>query len=177
MNIWITGPESCGKTELAQFLVQQLDGAKYVEEYARLYLEKKLPSQEYSHEELRHIVEEQISRWEIALSSEATHRVFDGDVLVLKIWVEEVYGETWPSIERWLNNFSPNIILLCKPDVPWIADPLRSNPHDRDRLFDKYVSLCEDHALPYHIISGEYDKREKAAIELVSRALSVDDSK
>jgi HTH-type transcriptional repressor of NAD biosynthesis genes len=177
MNIWITGPESCGKTELAQFLVQQLDGAEYVEEYARIYLEQKLPSLEYSHEELKHIVNKQISLWEIELSNSKQHLVFDGDILVLKIWVEEVYGETWPNIERWLKTFSPDMLLLCKPDVPWIADPLRSNPYDRERLFDKYVSLCEEHALPYHIISGEYDKREKAAIELVSRALSVDQSK
>ena len=177
MNIWITGPESCGKTELAQFLVQQVEGAEYVEEYARIYLEQKLPSLDYSRDELEHIVEEQISRWEIELLNTQTHHIIDGDVLVLKIWVEEVYGENWPSIERWLNHFSPELLLLCKPDVPWIADPLRTNPNDRDRLFEKYVQACIHLSWPYHIISGGYDQRDKTALELVRRALSIDESK
>ena len=32
----------------------------------------------------------------------------------------------------------PHPRLLPRPDLPWIADPLRENPHDRAELHERY---------------------------------------
>jgi nicotinamide riboside kinase len=174
MNIWITGPESCGKTELAQFLCEQIPNSVYVEEFARSFLEKKIPPFSCSYEELKFIVAEQIAIWRSIEENTKDVYVFDSDILVLKIWVEEVYGEIWPEIESVIQLRKTDLVLLCKPDVPWVSDPLRTNPHDRSRLFDKYIFYLNKYNLPHEIIHGSFEEREKIAIELIRSRFAVD---
>lgn len=44
--------------------------------------------------------------------------------------------------------------LLCRPDIPWVYDPQRENPHDRDRLFVVYEKMLKKLKKPYVIIEG-----------------------
>jgi nicotinamide riboside kinase len=176
MNIWITGPESCGKTELAQFLWTQIPHSLCVEEFARNFLEKKTPPFSCNYEELKYIVSEQIAIWKSIKESTDAVCIFDSDILVLKIWVEEVYGEVWPEIEANIQIRTSDIVFLCKPDVPWVSDPLRTNPHDRDRLFEKYIFYLNKYNLPHEIIHGSFEQREKKAMELIRSRFAVDKS-
>ena len=57
--------------------------------------------------------------------------------------------------------------LLCKPDLPWEPDPLRENPDDRERLFERYEELLDQLGKPYAVISGAGELRTLLAIGFV----------
>ena len=57
--------------------------------------------------------------------------------------------------------------LLCPPDLPWEADPLRENPHDRERLYDLYRRRLMDLGAIYQVISGVGVGRSGAAISAI----------
>lgn len=175
-RIHITGPESCGKTELAGFLLSELRGAFVHEEYARIFLEAQHPVGHYDRAILQQIATEQIRRWEF-IPEEKEWIIFDSDPLVLKIWVEEVYGETWPEIEAAVLSFVPDITLLCSPDIPWKPDPLRSNPNDRDRLFQKYRQLLNGLQRPYLLVEGTGEERHLRPLASIRAVLAVNQAK
>ncbi len=56
---------------------------------------------------------------------------------------------------------------LCRPDIPWEPDPLRENPHDRDRLFDIWERELKARDLPYTIIEGGREQRLRTATNMV----------
>jgi nicotinamide riboside kinase len=58
--------------------------------------------------------------------------------------------------------------LLCSPDIPWEPDPLRENPHDRDRLFQVYLAMLEKLRKPYAIIAVGRRKRLKDAMRAIA---------
>ena len=65
-----------------------------------------------------------------------------------------------------------SLYLLCTPDIPWIPDPFRENPHDRDQLFDIYHQELTGLGNPFVIITGlEHHKRLKVAIDAIQRFL------
>jgi len=52
--------------------------------------------------------------------------------------IAKKYASCDPFILNKLDAFTPDLVLLCTPDIPWEADALRENPQDRDRLFEIY---------------------------------------
>ena len=61
--------------------------------------------------------------------------------------------------------------LLCKPDMPWQADPLRENPHDRDRLFGVYEGMLKWLEKPYVIMQGDREQRLADASKAIADPL------
>ena len=175
-KIFITGPESCGKTSLSEYLHLHLPQAFLHKEYAREYLESKNGFYNYSKADLKAIVEKQEALWKYAVN-DCAYIIFDTDPLVLKVWIEEVYQEQWPEVERMLTEMAPDITLLCKPDIIWEPDPLRENPNDRQRLFDKYENYLKSMHREYFIVSGEGETRHANTLELIESALPVNQAK
>jgi hypothetical protein len=98
--------------------------------------------------------------------------VCDTDLLVIKIWSEVRFQECHPWIERQLHLHPYDLFLLCKPDLPWEADPLRENPHDRDQLYELYVNALEDMHATYVEIGGlSFEQRMEKAVSSVDRFL------
>ncbi len=161
--IAITGPESSGKTELCAHLQRITPHSEVVPEYARTYLESKPPGYVYQWNDLVHIAHEQHRQIMQARSGNVPVVYCDSDYFVLLIWMKEVFGKSIPELEDWILAARFDSILLCKPDVPWIADPLRENPHDRDRLFDLYVHELNSRSLDYTLVEGLGEQRERSA--------------
>jgi nicotinamide riboside kinase len=63
-----------------------------------------------------------------------------------------------------------DLILLCAPDLPWQADPLREHPEleMRQEFFEVYQQLTEASGFPWILISGETAERLSAAIRAVA---------
>jgi nicotinamide riboside kinase len=59
--------------------------------------------------------------------------------------------------------------MLCTPDIPWEADPLRENPYDRDRLFTVYRDMLDRLRKPYVIIAGDREERIATATAAIHR--------
>jgi nicotinamide riboside kinase len=62
-----------------------------------------------------------------------------------------------------------DLILLCAPDLPWQADPLREHPEleMRQEFFEVYQQLTEASGFPWILISGETAERLSTAIQAV----------
>jgi nicotinamide riboside kinase len=147
--IVVTGPESSGKTTLVNRLKSDY-GVPIVTEFARTYLAQKADLG-YDYSDL-----ETMARCQNIQESEA-HKAYpliicDTDIITIDIWALEVFGK---SIGLPNNNVDQKYYLLCKPDIPWVADPLRENPDDRDRLFEVYEQYLKKHKLSYEVLDAE----------------------
>lgn len=168
-RIVITGPESSGKTTLAADLAAHF-GVPWVREMARSYLEARQRiegSSGYQEEDLLRIARLQLEtedRTEALISPDAPLLVIDTDLITIRIWGEEKYGRSDPWIVERTEQRPYDLWLLCAPDMPWEADPLRENPHDRDRLFEVYERTLLKLGKPYVVLGGTQVERLRRAV-------------
>lgn len=157
-RIAIVGPESSGKTTLALALSERL-GAAMVPEAARAFLTGL--GRPYAEADLLTIAKLQVEREELeaAARSGCGLLLCDTDLLTILIWSEEKFGRCDPWIEAECERRRFGLWLLCRPDIPWEPDPLRENPHDRDRLFMVYASRLQRLGRPFRIIEGTLEQR------------------
>jgi nicotinamide riboside kinase len=155
-RICITGPESTGKSMLAERLAKKYNSVR-VPEYAREYLKE---DPVYSYDDLRNIAFGQLaSERNICDAYTGEGPVFlDTDLLTVVIWSKFVFGKVDADIYRaWRENL-PGLYLLCDIDLPWEYDVLREHPHKREELRDIYLQMIEMSEVPYRIISGDNRK-------------------
>ncbi len=155
-KVGIIGPESTGKSVLAQDLAKQFRGL-YVPEYAREFVERK-GSTEVTYDELcgiaRHQIEE-ITSLPFREEPELGLYFFDTELIVTKVWFEYAFGQVPEWMEEAVRRYPMDCYLLTYPDIPWIPDPARSNGSEEIRLelFDRYEREIKDLDKPYFIIT------------------------
>jgi nicotinamide riboside kinase len=164
IKLAITGPESSGKTWLANWLSAKLS-AQMVEEQSRVYLMAKSNPNDYSVGDILAISELQNEAISTVLQSNATIVVCDTDFVVLDVWMQEVFGQKVEAFRVAQERVGFDVLILCKPDLAWEADPLRENEHDRDRLYSIYKSLIKERGYSYIEIEGMGEKRGELALE------------
>ena len=154
-KVGIIGPESTGKSALAQYLSKRYGGV-LVEEYARRYVEEK-GTTEVSYEELCEIARRQIEEIKAVSYQLSDISFFDTELIVTKVWFEYAFGH----VPEWLNEaikaYPMDVYLLTYPDIAWVPDPARSNGSDeiRKELFDRYEAEIQALNIPYYIIRHE----------------------
>lgn len=165
IRIAITGPESTGKSALAQALAEHF-GTAWVPEYAREYLGKL--DRPYHYDDLLAIADGQ-RRAEDSLDDGTEGFLFcDTDALVLYVWSTFRFGKCHPELNDWLEEGSYALHLLCDVDLPWEYDPLREHPEQRNELFSLYLRELEARRLPYRVVSGRGEERTANAIRILS---------
>lgn len=162
IKIVITGPESSGKTTLAQALAGHL-GVKHVPEFARTYLE--FLGRPYVPEDLPAIFQGQMAWEDFYLAKNQPFLICDTDWTVIQVWEMVIRPDQHLQVPQrpW------DLALLCRPDIPWEDDPLREHPNDRDMLFAKYLKLLESTGWPFKILSGDHDQRMTAALAAIRK--------
>jgi NadR type nicotinamide-nucleotide adenylyltransferase len=169
LRISITGPESTGKSELAENLAKHFH-TQWVPEFARTYLNNL--NREYRYEDLLHIAKNQLAM-EKELAKKAKKYLFcDTDLLVIKIWSLFKYQKCDPWIEQMVRSHRYDIYLLCNIDLPWEDDPLREHPGQRKELLNLYIDELKHLDSTYSLISGSGSKRIENAISVVEKALT-----
>jgi nicotinamide riboside kinase len=153
MRIAFTGPESCGKSTLAQW-VSETYNLPLSEEFAREYLAQK---ESYVQQDLDTITSGQLADWH----KKGAKLVADTEMTVLKIWSEYRYKNTSHLILEAHKNQVFDHYFLCAPDIPWEADPLRENPSNRAELFLMYEAELIHLQRPFTILKGSLEKRQK----------------
>lgn len=163
--ITVSGPESCGKSTLAEQLATRLGWGR-VGEYARQAL---TDGYRYSGADVVRIGLVQHRQIQEALRSGGSV-LADTDLLTIRIWLEERFG-TCPEWIRHLHRSQrPDFCLLCAPDLPWEPDPLRENPHDRERLMERHLQLLTELRIPFHIVTGIGESRTQGALNALRRS-------
>ena len=163
-RIAVSGPESTGKSVLAEALAQHYNTV-WVPEYSRQYLEEL--QRDYLYEDIVHIARGQFMLEEELFAQAGQFLFCDTDFLVSKIWSEVKFGRCDPWIEMMYGKHVYDLYLLCKPDLPWEVDPLRENPDDRERLFDMYLQNLQNTNYPFEIIQGVGKERLEHAIRII----------
>jgi nicotinamide riboside kinase len=160
----ITGPESTGKSALAQTLATHYQTA-FLPEFARTYLEENGPK--YTYETVVYMAEQQLLQQTNFLKQAPSPCFFDTDLMVCRIWLEFVFGKCPSHILRASKEALFTHTLLMDIDLPWQEDPLREHPAQRKELFELYQNSLELARRPFTIISGIGDLRVQAAREVV----------
>ena len=150
-RVGIIGPESTGKSTLANYLAHRYNGV-LIPEYARDYMENLAPSYEYTYNDV-----EAIARYQVQQMQSLTDGilVFDTELIITKVWFLHKFGKCPDFVEQALRDFPMDVYLLCYPDIPWQHDPVRENPNIRDYLFDWYEREIQALNIPYYIIRHE----------------------
>ena len=163
-KILITGPESTGKSQLTQALAQYYNTG-YVKEYAREYIEAL--DRDYMESDLIIMAQKQIELEKQQMQTADGFLFCDTALTVFDIWSQEKYGKTHPWIKQEIAEIEYDLYLLCDIDLPWVEDPQRENPHDRDRLLSLYQQSFNERNIEYFMVKGIGDSRLKNAIEII----------
>ena len=160
LRIVLAGPESSGKSTLAAHLATVF-GVPFAPEYAREYLEAHGPR--YDCDLLLRMSRGHVASQRRHVPDAAALGILDTDLLNYKIWSESVFGHCPPEILAGIDAEGDHAYLLCYPDLPWVSDPLRENPSDRDRLFALHVREIERLGRAFAIIRGVGPSRFECA--------------
>lgn len=164
IKIGITGPESTGKSRLAEELAFHYKTV-FVPEYARGYIDNL--DRPYNQDDILQIAKGQIGE-ESRLEKLANGILFcDTELIVTRIWSEVKYGTCYPWILETIEKNKYDLFLLCNIDLPWENDPQREHPHMREKLFSLYFDALTNYGFPFKIVSGTGKPRLANAIRII----------
>jgi len=162
MKILITGPESSGKTYLANALGKALN-ISVVEEYARTYLEENGP--EYTCKDLSRIAGAHLKQVD---TFNHDRYILDTFLLNIKIWSQDKFDRCEPWIIKEIEQLSFDKVLVLAPNIEWQPDPLREDPSNRTELFDKFIEELDALKWDYAIIDKLEEERIKQALDYIN---------
>ncbi|MEE2700246.1 MAG: ATP-binding protein [Bacteroidota bacterium] len=168
LKVIITGPESSGKTTLCKALSEHFN-ISFVEEFSRKYLDRN--GTNYTQSDLLEIAKAQLKMEKLATNNQQLS-LYDTDLITIKIWSNYKYGfcDSWILEQIEKQRTENRLYLLCKPDIPWEADPLRENSNDREVLFEIYKKELEKVICKYAVIKGK--NRSEVAIKKITDLIS-----
>jgi len=159
LPVFVTGPESTGKTVLTSALANHY-ARPWVPEYARAFIQ--LLDRPYTWSDVEQIARTQVSQ--LLTWQDHFPVFFDTGLIITKVWFEEVYGNTPEWLDHNIRLLGNGIYLLCYPDLPWEPDPVRENPHRREYLFKRYQSAIDDFGYQAIEVRGYEERRIVQAI-------------
>jgi NadR type nicotinamide-nucleotide adenylyltransferase len=163
-RVCIFGPESTGKSTLAQALAKHFQTLA-VPEYARTLLE-------WNEGRLTEVEMTDIARGqaasEDALAPYANRiLVTDTDPLATCVWSQFLYGRTDPEVSVLAHSRKADLYLLTDVDVPWVSDIVRFLPEDRLNFRKQCEQILSQTNRLYVKISGSWEERLRLAISAV----------
>lgn len=167
-KIAIVGPESTGKSTITQQLARHYH-THWVPEYARYYCDA-LANPCNLQDEIN-MFHGQLALEESILAIAEKDFIFcDTTFLTVKIWSDEVFGETPQIVLNALPEHHYDLYLLMDIDLPWQEDPLRDFPHKRAHFMQIWQQELEALKANYILVSG-LENRLSNAIAIVDQFL------
>ncbi|HET7535963.1 MAG TPA: ATP-binding protein [Candidatus Didemnitutus sp.] len=178
LRIAVFGPESTGKTQLAERLAAHFR-APWVPEYAREFWDQHgvitledIPG--IAREQWRR-EDETAAKCHIIDDTSQSLIICDTEALTTVLWSDLLYGTCPDDIRRGADKRAKNyaLYLLLDIDVPFTPDPQRCFPDEegREKCRRVWHGALERRGLPYVWIRGNWAEREAAAIAAVERIL------
>lgn len=170
-RVCVFGPESTGKSTLAQHLAEHYN-TSFAWEYARPLLDFKDGQADFK--DIENIARGQLAT-EAALSRFANRvLICDTDLLTTSIWSDVLFKQCPAWITQAAQAQHYDLTLLLDIDVPWVDDNQRffSEPKDRQAFFDRCRTALEQSGRRYSVLSGSWQDRERLAIQLIDALIA-----
>ena len=166
-KIVLLGPESTGKTVLAEYLAKHFTTV-YLPELARSYVENlKRP---YTYEDVIKIANSQVEQEKRYLQKANNLLIYDTWMIITKVWMDVVYGESPKWITDYIRDTHIDLFLLCNTDIPWFPDKVRENGGEmREKLFHTYKQELQAFNKQYAIVEGTGELRKTNALALINQ--------
>lgn len=168
IRIAITGPESTGKSQLAEQLAAHYKTV-FVPEFAREYIANL--DREYNFEDLGIIAKGQIILQKAAEKKAGRLLFCDTELTVIKIWAEHKYNKCPAWVSENLSKYAYDLYLLCNVDLPWEFDPQREHPQLRSYFFEWYYEELKSRNAFIAIVEGTGIARFKKALDFIDELL------
>lgn len=155
-KIAIVGPESTGKSTITSQLAKHYQ-TLWVPEYARYYCASL--SQECDLQDEVNMFHGQLALEESIVAIAEKDIIFcDTTFLTVKIWSDEVFGETPQIVLNALPRYHYDLYLLMDIDLPWQEDPLRDFPHKREHFMQIWHKELQTLNANYVLVGGLEDR-------------------
>ncbi len=166
IRIAVIGPESAGKTTLAEKLAGHYQ-TSWIPEFSRAYVE--LLDRPYTKEDIIYCAQQQLQSEQKALVNANKFLFSDNELINYAVWLKDVFDEENEWIEKNILLNEYDLYLLLTPDLPFEDDPVRENPLRREYFFEWYKRELDNRGFRYVVISGMGEKRVDMAIREVER--------
>jgi len=165
-RIVVTGPESTGKTELSFNLAKRLN-VDFIPEYARTYVENL--NRPYCYFDVKNIARFKIYKEKRFEKRRSDILIFDTWLIITKVWFDLVFGRCPEWVISHIKSSKIDLFLVCKTDLPWVADPVRENGGEkREELLKIYCDEINSFGFSYELVEGIGLKRTENALKLLS---------
>lgn len=159
-KIAIVGPESTGKSTITQQLAKHYK-TLWVPEYARYYCAAL--TEPCNLQDEINMYHGQVALEESVLAIAEKDLIFcDTTFITVKIWSNEVFGETPQVVLDALPNYIYDLYLLMDIDLPWQEDPLRDFPHKREHFMQVWHQELKTLNANYLVINGQEERLNNA---------------
>lgn len=170
----LTGPESSGKSWLAEH-IQQRFGGERVEEYVRQFIDEQQRDTCYA--DIPLIARGQLSREDSARGRTPELLILDTHLLSNIMWSHTLFGDCPSWLEQELLARRYDLHLLLSPKgVEWVGDGQRCQPllAQRQAFFDASKDWLDRHVQRYEVFEGSWSARKELALKAVEHLLAVD---
>lgn len=160
IKIAVVGPESSGKSTIAQALAKHYQ-TQWVPEYSRFYCEK-LNGDATLQDEINMFHGQLALEKAVESITEKNVLICDTTILTVKIWCDELFKETPKLVLDQLKSHPYDFYILLKNDLPWKDDPLRNFKGRGDYFMDVWRKELKTLNACYQEIGGLADRTANA---------------
>lgn len=168
-RVAIVGAECVGKTELAQWLADQLPGL-WIPEYLREFCDRQARTPRLDEQAL--ILAEQQAREARAIARAQLRALqwvlADSAPLVTAAYSELLFADDSLYAQALTHHEGYDATLVLAPDLPWVADGIqRDGPVVRDAFHDLLLQRLQQAQLPFTLIEGFGEARWHCALAVL----------
>lgn len=166
-RICLIGPESTGKSHLAQKLAEHFN-APWIAEHARDHATAR--NNQLTYDDVEPIAKGQIAFIDNRQPPTGNLLILDTDLISTVVYSRHYYGRVPQWIEEEARRRKADLYLLMDTDVPWQPDEARdSGGEEREDLFDDFRRALDEFETRWTIVSGDWDERFRTVLEEVAR--------
>jgi len=166
-KICIYGPESTGKSTLAQKLAK-LYKTEFVPEVAR----ELIINNDLTEADFIQIAKAQNKRIEDKTKIANKILFCDTDIITTQIYAKHYLGKYLTELNEYEDAISYDQYLLLNTDVAWVADHLRDLGDRREEMYRIFKQELVDRNINFITVNGNYEQREQTVISFVNSLLA-----